>query len=379
MKMFGESNVDLLVPIAIMIAMVRYQPHLRLTTRLLAGLKFFVPRYFTVNRSTGSGEQSDRDVPIEEAIAKLNFTMAEVDGSKTTHVTLSAQSCFKLFETLVQLLLTSILSLLFSKIWHCALPTAVYSFWVPLALVVGLTVSLNGLFITADGEIAIPVAMVSFLAFLGLVYYLPFAVLPGASMKGLSLHVLGLVQQLSATPPITSRRLIFLAVKMILAIILSLLTAAMVTPARRVSQLLIKMTTGRPFERASKPWLLMLWVDYAMPLPMAFLFSSLVQRAMGDDCAGQVCANNSSAVLPRMLYVLQVLSVVGFIALKASVLKKYLQCWLDYSVEALTLSMVSKDMVIVSKLKATIEVRFLVLCGAPLLSYCCHRRDRSTS
>lgn len=104
---------------------------------LLSGLKFFVPRYFDVPRETNKDAPKEEDISLEEAVSKLNFTMTCVDGSKTTLVILSTQSCFKLWDALVQLLMIAGVAFVFSKVWHCGFPENAYSVFIPSVLAVG--------------------------------------------------------------------------------------------------------------------------------------------------------------------------------------------------------------------------------------------------
>ncbi|RYY85330.1 hypothetical protein EON63_07615 [archaeon] len=105
-------------------------------THILSGIKFFVPQYFDVPRQTEKDAEHE-EISLEEAISKLNFTMASVDGSKTSLVLLSTQSCFKLWGAIVQLLVIAGAAFAFSKIWHCGFPYTAYSAFIPSVLAIG--------------------------------------------------------------------------------------------------------------------------------------------------------------------------------------------------------------------------------------------------
>lgn len=346
---------------------MRLGGRLRIPVRALNGVKLFVPRYFTSSAPAepAEGQGKEGDVSVEDAISKLNFTMVEVSPSKTAEVLLSTQPCCRLFELIVQLTVAASTSLLISKLSHCVDPTNPYSCWVVLLLVIGLTLTLNGLFVTADGELAVPTAMLSFIAFLGLLHFAPSMVLPNDAIQGLCSHLLAMLKQISANPPACSRYVMMMITKAAIAIGLAVLTAAMVTPARRWGQLVVKMSAGRQFERAPKMWLIPMWIEYAAPLPILFLYSKLienrVQLATAEiACTGDVCPADAATTVPSKLFIAQILAVLFLALLKFGMIRRHLQSFLDYSVETLSLAMVCKDLVVAKKLKTVIEVSYTI-------------------
>eukprot|EP01039_Chlorochromonas_danica_P010861 gene10861-12072_t len=362
----GMSNVDLVVPIIITIVVVRGLPQLKLSVRLLRGIRFFIPQYFRKPQQIVSDSKADndsRDVPIEEAVSKLNFTMQEVDSSKTAFAILSSQACFKLFESLLQVVVAICLSLIFSKVYHCVLPYGLNSVWMALALAVGLSFTYSGLFVTADGNIVLPFAWISFIGFMVVMYSYPKIILSSVALEGLTLHLHALTKQLSSTPPIESYTTLHSGVELLISLALALTVTAVATPARRVAQLLTKMTVGRSFERASTSWMVVLWADYFFSIPLLFLFSGAVTKAVfksdGNPCdaLSQVCLDSSSVAVPEWLATLKVCGLFIFVALKLSVIKKYMQSFLDLSVESVTLAMVSRDSLIVKNLQDLVQVR----------------------
>jgi hypothetical protein len=300
---------------------------------------------------------------VEEVISKLNFTMVEVDSSGFIQVVLSAQPCYRFLETMLQIFISASLSFIFSKVWHCMIPSALYSFWVVLTLNASLLACWNILLITGDGQIAVPFAMMSFLFFLGLFHFIPNAVIPMSTMDGLTQYLMSLLKQLSANPPKVSTNMLEIGVRVVICAILALTTAAMTTTARRYGQLLAKMTVGRPFEKANPTWKIPLWLDYAAPLPVIFVFTSGLEKVLSpseEQCVDMVCPANTS-VLPRRIFIIQVIALLFFLSIKLLVFQKHVQSFLDYSVETLSLSIVSRDLVVVNKLKRVIEVLY-VLC-----------------
>lgn len=373
---------------------MRGLPQLKLSVWLFRGIRFFIPQYFRKSQQVVADSKPGKesgDVPIEEAVSKLNFTMQEVDSSKTAFVILSSQACFKLFETLLQVVVAVCLSLIFSKIYHCILPYGLNSVWMALALTVGLSFTYSGLFVTADGNIVLPFAWLSFIAFMVVMYTYPKIILSSVALEGLTLHLHALTKQLSSTPPIESYTTLHSGVELLISVALALTITAMATPARRVAQLLTKMTVGRSFERASTSWMVLLWVDYFFSIPLLLLFSGAVTKAVfksdGNPCdtLSQVCLDSSSAAVPESLATLKVIGLIIFVALKFAVIKKYMQSFLDLSVESVTLAMVSKDSLIVKNLQNLVQVIFSFFEYCPILRndylFDCliHRSDRIIS
>ncbi|RYY85329.1 hypothetical protein EON63_07610 [archaeon] len=222
------------------------------------------------------------------------------------------------------------------------------------------------------------------------------------------IHVL-LIQVSPHIPPMSYTTL-RLACRVCMCIVLSVMVGACATPARRLAQLLVKMTTGmsnsfeatplylfqilppyysytsytihhtpytvhhipytmhlmpgRSFEKASPSWLMVFWVNFGLPLPLALIHTSLAEKAMmmmSGACTSSsadgvgVCTTYISDPAYTLSIIRHILLVV-YIAIQCMTYKKYIQSFLDYSIETLTLAMVSKDVVMVKKYKTVIQV-----------------------
>eukprot|EP01031_Cornospumella_fuschlensis_P038152 gene38152-46361_t len=357
----ANINFELVALLIISVVVVRLVK-IHYVSHVLSGIKFFVPQYFEVPRGTKENAQ-DEEISLEEAISKLNFTMTSIDNSPKSLLILSSQSCFKLWGALIQLFIIAGVAFAFSKVWHCGFPEAGYTVFIPAVLVVGVTSCLNTLLVTSDAELLVPFSMMSFLIFLGLAYLAPHMLIKAETLDGLAGFIRGLLMQISAHLPPMSHGALHLACRVCLCIVLSVTAGACATPARRWAQLLVKMTTGRSFERASQQWLIMLWINFGLPLPLALLHTSLAERAVlmaTGGCTSTSGAEVCTSYISDPAFTLSTLRHAGlvvYMVVQCVVYRKHIQSFLDYSVETLTLAMVSKDVVMVKKYKTIIQER----------------------
>lgn len=280
---FGQVqslNFDLIVPCIIVFAVLRTSKAFPVKHFILHGLRVFVPsadRLYTQKRATAI---SADEVEISQS-PTLQLTLIELDHSIQKNHLVSQLNFFGIFENMVNISLSILLSHCSYISYHCFHPSANYSFWggcIALGVIlVSLHCSLKVLvmtdwksFETRTGIFFGATTMViSYLCLLGTVDILKFGM--DEILYEIAIHINELIKQMAADPPQFPIQGLISALRINISLLIGILCACMVPPALRFGQ------PNVGYLHVS----LVQWIDQILPLATAIVLTPSLQPIIG--------------------------------------------------------------------------------------------------
>lgn len=353
--------------INILFPQMRIKSAYNVALRLISGLRFFTQRRFAAISKTPTANPTTSDI-LEKSIAQLNLTMIELDDSMATKYVLRTQLFYDLFEAMVNLGLAGFLAYVWSMNYHCAVPDAIPSCWVVLLLLTlaafAFQCLLQVLFMTGwrarESKMAAIVGLVTFLVSFGL-FYVDLSYVSTDTATAIAVHINALMQQISRDMPTVSLLLLVPAVQAALSGFLGLMATGLVIPAIRYTQAIDTMVFGVRAAIVSSTDKIMLWVDFALPLAVAFVFSPLpllLVRLVFPKygAAIEVCNSESgnngtcssvtaeqAGAFNNALMTVQMVLCGAMLVLRVLCMKKHLQCFLDSVVRVVSAHLIATN------------------------------------
>lgn len=329
--------------------------------RLISGLRFFTQRRFAAISKTPTANPTPSDI-LEKSIAQLNLTMIELDDSMATRYVLRTQLFYDLFEVMVNLGLAGFLAYLWSMNYHCAVPNAVPSCWVVLLLLTlamfAFQCLLQVLFMTGwrarESKMAAIAGLVTFLVSIVLAYF-NLSYVSTETAVAIAVHINAMLMQVSRDMSTISLDVLVPAVHVALSGFLGLMATGLVIPAIRYTQAIDTMVFGVRAAIVSTTDKTLLWVDFALPLAVAVVFSPLPQLAVQlvfpkygtVSCASDnngTCSSitaDQAGAFNNALMTVQMALCGAMLVVRVLCMKKHLQCFLDSVVRVVSAHLIA--------------------------------------
>lgn len=353
----------------------------KLTSRTLAGVKFFTTkRFISVPPPKPS---TDPAQSIEDVLTRMGLTMMEIKDKPEEIGMIKKLVFFDVFEAMIQLLLVSFSIFVWATVKAAIWPEEISSAsgWTTAISVVLMLVSVQSLLQIAlmTGSRAAETRMalvVAFWAFLVLVFV---DVIPATStLSETAAHVNALVAQVSHRLEVVPLHAMESLVHISTAMLLALVSAALTIPALRYTQTLQQLTNGRSFERTKDILVkLLLWLEFIAPLFVILTFNPWFTSShcvaeghlAPNDDNHAVCSEKDERIATAKLY-MQLGSLTWMVLLRVLGAKRHLQAFMDVSVATVSQALVTTNAGELQQLKIAIESRskYMLAAATQLLS-----------
>lgn len=361
----------MVVSVLTIFMLIRLQSIFYIPSYVLKGMKVFIPKKYS-DFVKGAATSSET-VSIEQALATLDLSMIEINTSQEISVLLRIQGFYDRFETLVQFIFAAITAHILTSALHCVYPAQEHSLWVTYLLlaILYLTVRtmLHMIYFTGvktmEVRLAIAIFVLTMIA-LRTVSSFNYAFLPTQTVHDIAMHLNALYVQLSIELTALPVPMVTMYVKIVYLVVLGIASIAMVLPALRLTQTLVKMTLGKPTELAKGLWKPLLWIDFFSPVLLMIAFSPLFVKHMlssvAVSCEGvdsNTCASKTSFASEQRLLAIQTAAMTVFFVLKIFSLRQHVQSFMDYSIETVSRMIMSQEVQQRKILHRVVEVSLL--------------------
>lgn len=312
----------------------------------------------------------------------------EVDSSPKSKTILESQLFYSSYDVMVNLMICSVLSYLWSMAYHSVFPGANQSCLVVILLFVTGMFTLHSLlqiiYLTGlraiETKLAITTGCFTFAANL-ILFALQLHAFSDSLTTAIGVHMQAMFMQLSPHMPIPSFLLSKFSAQIMLATLSSLIAACATFPAIRFAQSFVsialvsdssKVTTAK----SDAEMRTMLWMDLLLPLFIAIICSPLpywaYDRVAASDelctlspesaaCEPQyahLSSEGRSAVYECVLFNVQAVLVLLSLVLRVRCMRPHLQCFLDSLVKTVTEAMMAGQQANVAILHRKVKVLF---------------------
>jgi hypothetical protein len=346
-----KVNWDLLVPFVIIFFLMRLElPH-----RLLRGLRYFIPSSQKVYllREVPPATDIHREAvttfrPLEHSLLQLDMTMQK------QHM-VSQLPFYAFYKIVVLAGFATVLVHVWYESYHCLVPTAAHVSW-GLFLAVGLLMlalqcQMNILLMTGLKAFESQASFYSGLLMIGVSFvvlnvfheFMGFRITQ--TVDDMAVHVNVLLRQVSARPVEMPHLVLAQLLRAAVASIFGIITASLIVPILRFSQVLIAVLYGVESKNTPWPTKLLLLLDLCGPFVLAILFcpltwtllSSLLPETILEHhflCLhlNEQSCRDASAIIAPISQIVQLASVAVLVVVRFQVLKPYLQLMLDTTV-----------------------------------------------
>lgn len=346
-EILKEVNVDLLVPLFIVFAVLRTNKVFAIKQRLLQGLRLFIPlseRLYTQKRVPAL--TTDEHDLIKTS--SLQLGLIEIDLSIHKCHFISVLPFFNMYENLVNLTICVVLSHMYYSWFHCFFPEASHGFWggmlafglIVIALQCQFRVLIKTDFNAFETNVGVYLGLVTVLGtfFLLQTQNDVFEFELNKSLMEISVHVNELTRQLSHDPMQLPIDLFINVWKALFSLTFGVACGSMVIPALRFSrQVHLKPST--------KLWI---WVDQLAPVVAATILTPSIYlhfASLGEGtCNGlslsesNVCVGGQSnfKIGADSLFSLQLTALITVVVLRICSMKPQLQVLLDATVHTVS-------------------------------------------
>ena len=260
----------------------------------MSGLKMFTKKLYapvstSSHGSTDSSEVKDRELSpsemIDKAIAKLQLTMVEVEDTPSILHLMKSQLFYDTYDSMIYLCLSSLCAYGWSLAYSCYSPqsssTTSYC-WIVLIILVLVLYSVQTLlqivyltgFVARETQLAWTMGAVVCALSLAL-FFMHCSYVSDATAEDITIHINALVMQLDGSIVLLSTDLLKPILYFALSILLSLIVMGLVIPAVRFASTFNKIMHGPGATLLTAYKKSMLFIDIAVPLLVAILYSSI--------------------------------------------------------------------------------------------------------
>ncbi len=341
--------------------------------RIISGVKCFISKQFSdfvraaaVYGSFNKKKDANDEIPVDYYLTQLNLSMVQFGPTVECETILKMQPFFKIVETIMPLVFGFSVSHVVLSIVHCGTPTLESTGWVSTItfvshlLIVQMLIQMVFLtgFHTTEMKIGLAYSILVTLVMV-LLSYRGVSLIASNTLIDIGLHINSLLMQLSSTAPTVPMEIMTHIVKCLFVLILATFSFAVIIPAFRFTQTLVKMSLGKKSERGSKGWLSFLWLDFLYPVLIVLVFSPAFIKYM--NCSSTLSGNFQSCAVytwrnENVLVLLETTVICGYVAIRFIAVRKHLQSFMDFSVETVSHIIMTQDEVIRHALRSVIEV-----------------------
>jgi hypothetical protein len=345
---FTKVNWDLLVPFIIIFILMR----LDVQQRLLTGLRFFIDSAHKVYLMRTLPPTTELHTEAVAAFRPLQYSLLEVDMTFQKKHLIQNLPFFAFYKIVALVGAATALVHIWYESYHCVVPQAQHVSWgIFLAvslLMLALQCQMNILLLTG---LKVFESKASF--FTGLLMFVVSAVLLNlfdefmgfkvtSTVDDMAIHINVLLMQMSAKPFRVPHLILSQVLKLVVASMFGIITAALVVPILRFSQMFITVHFGVESKTTPMMTKFLLWIDLFGPLALAIALCPMtwnfVTRVLPPafhthhflclHLNEQFCSDVNVAIEP-VAQIVQIVLVTVLVSVRLWLVKPYVQIMLD--------------------------------------------------